>query len=744
MPFKLSQALRDALARSQPAEATQAAPAPASMRIVAAGDDRVTLLIFGNIGATWWDDESVTAKSVIEQLQDFAGAAIDVRINSYGGSVSDGIAIHNELRRHAKAGRQINVTVEGAACSIASLIAAAGDTVTMPSNTLMMLHAPWGALWIEGNAKLVREVSEEFASVLETMGKAMAASYARKSGRPADEFVAMWDTGKDYWYTAEEAKAMGLCDVIEDASEPTAPDEDAEASTALLASLVASAPAGLRASVRAAFNPNPQRRAQPGVPAHDLPASAGAPEAAQSVAHHHQEASMPNRTNPADNPNPANTQPSAEQAAAITSTLQARNAQLREMVRAHAGNADIVAYVDGVIDAADPTVTVENVGMQILALHAKNAQAIAGTAATPAGGGEDRGLRRTAMAAAIQARLGHGDARAMDGNPYGGMSLPEMARACAEQAGVRTGGMQPEQYIMAAITHTSSDFPALIGGAVERAVLRGFESAPDSIELFTRDVQVADFNKQSLAGLGQFIGIKEVREGAEYPYGTFADQGMELKLAKRGGIFSITWEAILSERLGLLDAVPAKMGAAARRSLADDVYGILTGNPTLADGVAAFATARGNLVSTGTALSTASLSAAFAQMAVQKDADGNLLHIPAKIVVVPVGQGALARQILDSQYELTAGRNATVPNVMRGRFVVVEDPRLDVADPNAWYVIADPAVGDGIVIAYLNGQKTPQISQKEGWNVDGIEIKVRLAAQAAVANPLALLKNPGA
>src|SRR5690606_23729357 len=177
-----------------------------------------------------------------------------------------------------------------------SLIAASGDTVTMPSNTLQMLHAPWGSLWVDGNAKQIREAADEFASVLEVFGKAMSGSYARKTGKPASEFDAMWDSGKDYWYTADEAKAFGLCDVVSDAA---ANDEDAEGADeaearALAADVVAHAPAELARNIHAALrvappaaaaprragsNPPPPRGAKPAPPPNPPAATAATPPA---------------------------------------------------------------------------------------------------------------------------------------------------------------------------------------------------------------------------------------------------------------------------------------------------------------------------------------------------------------------------------------------------------------------------------------------------------------------------------
>ena len=109
------------------------------LRVQALTNNEAELLIYGPIGEDWWS-ESVTAKQVVEQLGVTTATMIRVRINSEGGSVQDGLAIHNALQRHPA---RIVVTVDGLAASIASLIAMAGDEIVMPVNTLMMIHAPW-------------------------------------------------------------------------------------------------------------------------------------------------------------------------------------------------------------------------------------------------------------------------------------------------------------------------------------------------------------------------------------------------------------------------------------------------------------------------------------------------------------------------------------------------------------------------------------------------------------------------
>lgn len=416
-----------------------------------------------------------------------------------------------------------------------------------------------------------------------------------------------------------------------------------------------------------------------------------------------------------------------------------RNTEILAAARPHAGNQQIEALRDEALT---------NPAMNVSEFNAR-ALAILGTLAAPAGGSphvvagaDQRDTRRTAMAQSIDARLGH--AQADGANPYRGLAMRDIARECAAAAGVNVRGMDPTEIVRAAITHTTSDFPFLLGNTVRRAVLRGYEEVPEIYGEFTRAISVPDFRKTSLAGLGQFVGVDIVREGAEYKYGTFSEMGQEVKLEKSGALFSITDEAIINDDLNLFDAIPRKMGSGARRGLGDRVFALLTGNPVLADGVALFHASHGNLVSPGSAISTATIDGTRVLMATQKDSAGRTIRVPLKFILVPVGQGGLARQILESQYEIGANKNNTAPNYVRNSFTVLEDPRLDDADQKAWYGIADPAVIDGIVIAYRDGNQNPIVTQKEGWNVDGIEFKVRLDAAPAIADYVGLTKNPGA
>ncbi len=728
LAFKpLSAKLRAALAAMSPPALASAQEG--GMRVLASAGSTVELLIYGNIGASWWDDESVTARSVVETLKDSGATTIEVRINSYGGSVSDGVAIHNELRRQARAGVTVNGTVDGVACSIASLISSACDKVSMPSNTMQMLHAPWGSLYIDGNAREIREVAEEFASTLEVFGRAMSGSYARKTGRPASEFDAMWDEGKDYWYTAEEAKAFGLCDEVLDTAADEVDDESAASAAALLDSLVARAPqlaTQIQAALRApASAVPPPARTKP-----NPPASASATQPAQPGVKTEESAMTEEEIKAA-------AKKAADEALAA---LRTRNDDIRALAEPHMGNAQVRAYVDKIVAEADPTITADNVGRHILSLMAQGTGPLNGNAGVVAGA-EQRDLTRKAMANAIESRAGM--VKAEGDNPYRGHSMSELARECLAQVGVSTRGLDRREIVGLAFTHSTSDFPGLLGDAARKSVLKGYEEAEEQIDQFTRAVSVSDFKPTNLVGLGAFSDLLEVPEGGEFKYGTFSEQSQAMRLVTFGRLFSITRQAVINDDLGIFNDVPRKLGQAARRTIAKAVFNLLNSNPVLADGKTLFHADHGNLL-TAAAISTTSVDAMRVAMGSQKDFDGNRIRVPMKSLLTPLALGGLARTVRESQTEVSGSKNLTTPNIVRNTFDVVDDSRLDDASATAWYGIANPAFVDGIVIGYLDGNQTPYLEQEEGFTVDGVAWKVRIDAAPAIADYRGIYKNPGA
>src|SRR5205823_2104371 len=113
---------------------------PGALFDIRAGVGATEILVYDEIGQF-----GVSPTAVRDQLKG-AGDVL-VKINSPGGDVFDGIAIHNDLVAHSG---NVTVHVTGVAASAASIIAMAGKTIAIAPNAFVMLHNSW-ALTI-GNA----------------------------------------------------------------------------------------------------------------------------------------------------------------------------------------------------------------------------------------------------------------------------------------------------------------------------------------------------------------------------------------------------------------------------------------------------------------------------------------------------------------------------------------------------------------------------------------------------------------
>jgi ATP-dependent Clp protease protease subunit len=164
----------------------------------------VDLAIYGSIGASYYDDDAVSAAQFIKDLKALPEnvKTIRVRVNSPGGSVFDGIAIANALREQQRNGRAVETTVEGLAASAASVVIMAGSRITVADNALVMVHHPYT---IEiGNAATMRKM----ADTLDQIAEQIIATYRWHSELSADEIRQLMD--EETWMDADTAIAKGF------------------------------------------------------------------------------------------------------------------------------------------------------------------------------------------------------------------------------------------------------------------------------------------------------------------------------------------------------------------------------------------------------------------------------------------------------------------------------------------------------------------------------------------------------
>ena len=159
------------------------------------------ILIYEQIGESFFT-EGLGAKQFIEDLRALGDIEnIDIRINSPGGSVFEGLAIYNTLKTH-KAKK--TVYIDGVSASIASAIAMAGDKVIMPENALMMIHDPHALAM--GDAETLRKM----ADTLDKTAESLVSIYKDKCGKTENEIREKMKA--ETWFSAQEAIEFGICD----------------------------------------------------------------------------------------------------------------------------------------------------------------------------------------------------------------------------------------------------------------------------------------------------------------------------------------------------------------------------------------------------------------------------------------------------------------------------------------------------------------------------------------------------
>ncbi|MBB4817119.1 ATP-dependent protease ClpP protease subunit [Pseudomonas alcaligenes] len=663
-----------------------------SIRAAARGVAEV--LLYDEIGA--W---GITAQQFARDLKALGDLQrIDLRVHSPGGDVFEGTAIYNLLKHHPA---RVEGYVDGLAASMATVILMACDTVYIPENGLMMIHKPWGITG--GDADDMRR----YVELLDKIEDTMVMAYASKTGKSAEDIKALLK--EETWMTGREAVEAGFADQL---TEPLA-------AAAQLNSKRMQEFAHMPEALKNLIQPRAQ----------------GTPPAPQPAA-----------PSPAPQPTPA---AGADEATIRAQVMAAENTR-RDGIRAvftPFGDTHANLMTDLLLDS---TVTVQAAQQRLLTLLAEGTTPSAPPSrnAGPnthihAGNGN---LVGDSVRASVMARAGLIE-REQD-NGYNFMSLRELARASLADRGIGISTLNPMQMVGLAFTHTTSDFGVILLDVANKSLLAGWEEAEETFQLWTKKGQLSDFKTAQRIGLGEFPSLRRVREGAEYKYVTVGDRAEPIALATYGEIFSITRQAIINDDMNMLTDIPRKMGAAAKGTIGDLVYAILTGNPQLTDGKALFSADHKNLLTgAGSAISIDALSQAKTKMATQKvdveNGKPRTLNIRPAFWLGPVALEDKAKQVIRSASVPGADSNSGIDNPIRNFVEVIGEPRLDDASATAYYLAARQG-SDTIEVAYLDGNELPYMEQQQGFTVDGVATKVRIDAGVAPLDYRGLVKAAGA
>lgn len=166
------------------------------------------LYIFGDITSWPWDEKDRDAYGIVKELQELDVDSINVHINSYGGDVSEGLAIYNTLKNSKS---KVTTICDGFACSAASVIFMAGDERVVNEASLLMIHNPW--TYACGNAEEFRKQAED----LDKIAQASINAYMSKVSITESEVKQLLNN--ETWLTAQECLEMGFATAINESDD---------------------------------------------------------------------------------------------------------------------------------------------------------------------------------------------------------------------------------------------------------------------------------------------------------------------------------------------------------------------------------------------------------------------------------------------------------------------------------------------------------------------------------------------
>lgn len=677
-------------------------------KITALSEGTAELYIYGDIGEDFWAEESNDAKTLVEKIKAIVATVIIVRLNTYGGAVSDSWAIFNALRRH---GARIITVVDGVCFSAGSTIFMAGDDRQMAANSMLMIHAPLSYSWDALNAKKHRE----HADMLDKYSDAMISAY-RPSGQSDQVIEALLKDGADHYYTAEEALSDGFATEITEAVQ-------------IAASAIKwdrySPPAAWVAANHLNREEKKMPKEQKQTATSDTPAAETTTTTVQAVAESSQPVAAVKDVN------------EAEVTARALAAEQTRRSNVRAAFEPFKAQDGVQALLDSILD--NPKVDASAASEQLLKHLGQGNEPMAGNTSIIMGAtAGDKFVE--AASNAILARSGNGQRDRS--NPFNGATLMDFARAALDLSGIQSRGMDKREVVGAAFTHSTSDFPILLENVMHKTLLTAYATALDTWTRFCKTGDLSDFRPHGRYRTGSFGNLDKKTENNEFKNKSISDALKEsITLGTKGNIININREMIINDDLGGFLDLLMQMGRAAKRTVESDVYALLLSNPKMSDGKTLFHADHGNL-GTASAVTMAAIEAGRVSMAKQKDIGKNdFLDIRPSIFVGGLSTGGDARMVNDSQYDPEAENKLQKPNKVRGLLNdVVDSPRVS---GNQWFLFADPNDAPVLEVGFLDGNQEPYLEMKDGFTQDGVSYKVRLDYAVGAIGYEGAYRNPG-
>lgn len=710
------------------------------------------LLLYGTVGSSWWDEEYFTAKTVREALAGMSGP-ITVRINSGGGIATEGQAIYSALRGYAGA---VDVVIEGVAASAASLIAMAGDTITMSPGAILMIHDP-ASWYVDG-----RGTEDDHLKAAQTLGviaNAYAGIYARRAGIDVEEARAVMKA-ETYFDGVGAVDAGFATDVETDGEEvePAAFDYRIyqHAPARLLSAAGTIQRRRPRASVlamMAGIAPKPAKGAK--AMAKTKPAPKGRitrvtasddeedpkAEDEEDPKLEDQEEEDPQAEGDEEDPKAEDGDDDDPTTEGDEEEPQARGAEVTAILafcdRNRLGTARALDFVNRGL-------TLE----QVVAEHGgKGKDKVKITSHGPSARilQDERDTRRRGIGDALEARMsGSRDVRG-PGRDYMALTVPEMAAAASDHRGrIARGAGELRVIEMAFGSHSTSDFPAIFENALNRRLAAAYELARPVYQLIAERIDFTDFRPHPISQVGDWPSLLPVGETGEIKYGTVSDKKESVILIPYARAFHISRQMMVNDDLMAIERLLSTRGRAVA-AFEDATFFAMMLSGANADGPTLLETTRqvfnttdGTKASANAAITPTSIALGYEAMRKRKGvgADANFLAVTPSILLTGPAKEFEGMQLLAP---IQAAQASNV-NPYVGKMQQATSPYIT---GNGWYLFASPGEVPVFMYGYLQGEAGPRLRMDEPFGRQGIGYSVELDFGCGATDFRGGFKNAG-
>lgn len=318
-----------------------------------------------------------------------------------------------------------------------------------------------------------------------------------------------------------------------------------------------------------------------------------------------------------------------------------------------------------------------------------------------------------------------------------GRGLVDLAADSIDYRSGRMLNARQVDEIFTRASHSTSDFPIIFEGAINRSLEQRYALAQPTFRRFARKKNFRDFRPDTTVKLGDYPMLQKVLEGGEIKYGSFVEGKEQVQAFSYAIALRVTRQMLINDDLGAISELLSSYGASV--ALFEEVTFYASAfDGKLGDGKAVYHADHGNLAAAGTAIDVDNVGKARTAMSKQKSVGGSpLLANPPKILLVGPDKLTEAEKLLAS---ITPATVSNV-NIFSGRLEPLESSQLT---GNAWHLLTDPAYGSNYRWGYLEGYKAPRVRMDEPFGQQGFAMSVEHDFGCGPVDFRFGYKNPGA